>query len=251
MCQLGEKMKKKIAVLLFVFTSMISCIFSESNQNIKKLELYADSEKTLNFPKMDSKFEYVTLFYQDIFFNLNLLNNVDRDALRKICIQIYDKLNNGYKSQIVVKDFIDNQDLIITFGQMPGSSEALLIMTNYNKANNSIITNPEDMKDSWGLLYYLKDGKLIYYKNIDKEQIPAEEKLKRNLNALETDPRPITYVVIAENYFEMNQIKKGIKYLKDNKKKAIDLSPKTTKPGNINDVILCVEEEGKVLLKLK
>ena len=244
-------MKKKIVVLLFVFTGMLSCIFSESNKIFKKLELYADSEKSLDFSNMNSKFEYVTLFYQDIFFNLNLLNSVDTDTLSKICIQVYDNLKNGYRSQIVVKDFIDNQDLKITFSQMPKNNETLLIMTNYNKANNSIILNSEEMKDSWGLLYYLKNEKLIYYKNIDKEQLSAEEKLKKNLSDLENNPKPIIYMMVVENYFEMNEIKKGIKYLKENKEKAIKLSSKTSKPGNINDVILCMEEEGKVFLKLK
>ena len=242
-------MKKKNLLFVILVMMLSTFSFSESKKNIA-LELYADSEKTIDFSKMDSKFEYVTLFYQDIFFNLNLLNSVNKDILREICIKVYENLENGLRSMIVVKNFLNNQDLKITFTQMPENNETLLIKTNYDKEKNLIISDDESMKDSWGLLYYLKNEKLIYYKNVDKQQLSAQEKLKKNLNDLEKNPKPIIYMMVVENYFEMNEIEKGIRYLKENKNKAIKLSPKTLKPGNINDVILCMEEEGKVFLQL-
>jgi len=242
-------MKKKS--LLFVILAMFfsSFAFSASKKNME-LELYADSEKTIDLSNMDSKFEYVTLFYQDIFFNLNLLNSVNKEDLRNICTIVYDNLQNGYRSLVVVKNFLDNQDLKITFTQMDGNDN-LLIMTNYDKAKNQIIPENESLADSWGLLYYLKNGKFIYYKNIDKEELSAQEKLEKNLNELKNNPKPIIYMMVVENYFEMNEIEEGIKYLKKNKSKAKKLSKKTSKSGNINDVILCTKEEGKVLLQLK
>ena len=242
-------MKKKNLLFVILFMLFSTFAFSASKKNIK-LELYADSEKTIDFSKMDSKFEYVTLFYQDIFFNLNLLNSVDKDVLREICIKCYENLKNGYRSLIVVKKFKDNQDLKITFTQMPDNNENLLIMTNYDKDKNLIIPENESRKDSWALLYYLKNEKLVYYKKIDKEELSAQEKIKKNLSDLENEPKPIIYMMVVENYFEMNEIEKGLKYLNENKSKAIKLSPKTSKPGNINDVILCLEEEGKVLIQL-
>ncbi|MBO4759131.1 MAG: hypothetical protein J5505_03635 [Spirochaetaceae bacterium] len=45
-------------------------------------------------------------------------------------------------------------------------------------------------------------------------------------------------------------IEEGIKFLDENKAKAIELSPKTSKKGNIKDVIATVEEEGIVLLEM-
>lgn len=241
-------MKKVLSLILAMFISI--SVFSETKKNMQ-LELYAYSEKTMDFSKMNSKFGYVTLFYQDIFFNLNLLNRVNKDDLREICIKVYDNLKKGCKCKIVVKDFFDNQDLEISFAQLPDNNETLLIMTNYDKAKNQIIPEDESMKDSWALLYCLKNEKLVYYKKVENEQLSAQEKLKQNLDDLEKYQKPIIYMMIVENYFEMNEIEKGIKYLNENKSKAIELSPKTTKPGNINDVILCLEEEGKVFLQLK
>lgn len=241
------KKEKLLFVIMVILFSTFA--FSASNKSIK-LELYVDSEETIDFSKMDSKFEYVTLFYQNIFFNLNLLNSVDKDVLREICIKCYNNLKNGYRSLIVVKKFLNNQDLKITFTQIPDNNENLLIMTNYNKDKNIIIPENESREDSWALMYYLKNGKLVYYKKIDKEELSAQEKIKKNLSDLENDPKPIIYMMVVENYFEMNEIEKGLKYLNENKSKAIKLSPKTSKPGNINDVILCLEEEGKVLMQL-
>ncbi|MDO4506615.1 MAG: hypothetical protein Q4B64_06665 [Spirochaetales bacterium] len=244
-------MKKALALFTILFG--LGSAFARNSNYSKNLEieLYADSKATVDFSQMDSKFEYITLFYQDIFFNLNLLNRVNRNDLRNICLKVYENLKNGRKCQIIVKNFLDNQDLSITFGQMPSTKDSLLIMTNYDKAKNTMITDPENMKDSWGLLYYIKNGKLIYYKNIEKEHKSAQEKLEKNLDIIETNPKPIVYMMVVENYLEMNEIEKAIKYLKDNKDKAIKLSPKTTKPGNINDVILCMEEECKIFQMIK
>ena len=243
-------MKKKLFLMFVCLTVLLSYGFSGSKKKMD-VELYTENVKAVDFSEMDSEFEFVTLFYQNIFFTFDLLNYVDRDALRDICIDLYNSLKEGYRSQVVVNNFIGNDSLIITFSQMPSDKSSLLIMTNYDNVKKSIIVDPDDMKDSFALLYYLRNGKLIYYKYVDEEQVSAQEKLEQNLKDLKDDPQSITYVKIAENYYEMNEIERGLKYLKDNKKKAIKLSPKTSKPGNINDVILCVEEEGKTLLQFK
>ena len=93
-------------------------------------------------------------------------------------------------------------------------------MTNYDKAKNQIIPEDESMKDSWALLYCLKNEKLVYYKKVETEQLSAQEKLKQNLDDLEKYQKPIIYMMIVENYFEMNEIEKGIKYLNENKSKG-------------------------------
>ena len=242
-------MKKRL-LLTVICTVLCAAAFSAPKKNYK-LELYADKEKTIDLSQMNSKFEYVTLFYQDIFFNLNLLNSLNKDDLREICLKVYENLQNGYRCQIRVKKFLNGEDLKITFGQMPDANDSLLITTNFDRAKNKIITNMEDMKDSWGLLYYLIDGKFIYYKNTNKPRLTPEEKLEKNLTKLSEDPKPIVYMMVVENYFEMNEIEKGIAYFNENKDKAISLSPKTDKPGNIHDVITCMEEESKIFQVMK
>ena len=247
-------MKKKLLSIIACLTVLLSCACSEANGKMPlalPLELYSESEVTVDFSQMDSKFEFVTLFYQDIFFNRNLLNSVNREDLRAVCRMVYENLLQGRKSQIVVKNFLDGQDLVIAIGQLPGTNDNLLITTNYNSAENSIITDPEDLANSWALLYYIDSGKLVYYKKINEERQTAQQKLQQNLSDLKRNPQPLTYMMIVENYFEMGEIEKGIKYLNSNRNKAIKLSKKTSAPGNINDVITCLEEEGKVFLELK
>lgn len=242
-------MKKKI--ILFLLGFMVCSMIHSESKKILNLELYVSREKNIEFTNLDSEFEFVSLFYQNIFFNFELLNRINKDDLRKICLIVYENIKNGYGCQIVVKKYINKQDLLINFGQMPDINDNLLITTNYDRNSNKIITNEEDLKDSLCFLYYLIDEKLVYYTDADLYNIPAEKKLQNNLNKISHDSNPITYITIVENYFEMGEIEKGLEFLDENENRIIELSPKTTKPRNVNEVILCMQEEGKVLLELK
>ena len=102
-------------------------------------------------------------------------------------------------------------------------------------------------------MYYIVNGKLISYHDIDKADLlidPAEE-IKRLEEESKKNPAAITYINITENYYKNNEIEKGLEYLYKNKDNIMSLSITTDKSGDINDVFNCVEQEGLVLRMLK
>ncbi len=239
-------MKRKLLIIV-IFLMMCSTAFSKPQK--LKLELIRSPNKIFDCPQLNPNFEFASMFYQAVCFNRNLLNLVDNEILKATCKCIYEDISNGYACLMTVKRFSGNQDLEIKFEYF-NDRNALLILSNYDAQNKKIITNKNDMGNAWGLLYYIIDGTLVYYEDINKPKISAEEKLKANLTALKENPVPILYISITENYFEMGMIDEGIKFLNENKDKAIELNQQISKIGNIKDVILCVEEEGKVLKEL-
>lgn len=245
---------KKLFLIVIMFAAC-TLSFSQSKK-LLKIQVAKDSRKTLDFSKMDSDFEYVSIFYQKFLLGFDILNSADKRELRDICKLVYKTLNNGYKAQIIVKKFRNDQDFIINFGQWPDNNETLLITSNYHIGKKKLLNDAEmhkeeEVRDSWGTLYYIKNGKLIYYQDIDNEILSAEAKLENNLSELEKNPKPITHIMIVENYFEMNEIDKGLQYLNENKDKILSLASETSDSKNINNLITCLEEEAKVLRELK
>ncbi len=243
---------KKLFLIVIMFAAC-TLSFSQSKK-LLKIQVAKDSRKTLDFSKMDSDFEYVSIFYQKFLSGFGILNSADKKELRDICKLVYKTLNDGYKTQIAVKKFQNGQDLLINFGQMPNSNETLLITSNYHVAKGKLLNDAEMRKEgneSWALLYCIKEGKLIDIRDQNNEILSAEAKLENNLSELEKNPKPITYIMIVENYFEMNEIDKGLQYLNENKDKILSLASETSDSKNINNLITCLEEEAKVLRELK
>ena len=128
-----------------------------------------------------------------------------------------------------------------------------MITSNFDVKKNALIEKNGDFTDSWAILYYIVNGKLISYHDIDKADLlidPAEE-IKRLEEESKKNPAAITYINITENYYKNNEIEKGLEYLYKNKDNIMSLSIKTDKSGDINDVFNCVEQEGLVLRMLK
>lgn len=240
-------MKKKF-IFVLVLTALCVSVFSESKSQLQILA-YKDSAKTLDFSKLESDYEFVHVFYHDICLSANLMNRIDRKELSDVCKKVYKSLKSGYKSQIVIKKAVNGKDLKLNFGQFPNDSATFLMTSNFNMKTQKIIANNSELNDSWAILRYIENGKLV---RIDQDEIiSAEEKLKKNLSELETDPKAITYMLIVDNYFELGEIKKGLAYLEENKDKALSLIQRTSDPDNIKGLISCLEQEGKVLLELR
>ena len=239
-------MKRKLLIIV-VFIMLCSSAFSKPRK--LQLELIRSPEKLFDCPQLNPDFEFVSMFYNAVCFNKDLLNLVDKETLRNVCKYIYQDITDGYACLMIVKKFLGNQNLEIKFEYF-NKNNLLSITSNYDEKKNKILSYNEDMSDTWAIGYYIENGSLVYFEDINKHKASPEEKLKRNLAALEGNTDPILYINIAENYFEMGMIEEGIKFLDEYKAKAIELSPKTSKKGNIKDVIATVEEEGIVLLEM-
>ena len=239
-------MKRKLLIIV-VFIMLCSSAFSKPRK--LQLELIRSPEKLFDCPQLNPDFEFVSMFYNAVCFNKDLLNLVDKETLRNVCKYIYQDITDGYACLMIVKKFLGNQNLEIKFEYF-NKNNLLSITSNYDAKKNKILSYNEDMSDTWAIGYYIENGSLVYFEDINKHKASPEEKLKRNLAALEGNTDPILYINIAENYFEMGMIEEGIKFLDENKAKAIELSPKTSKKGNLKDIIATVEEEGEVLLEM-
>lgn len=239
-------MKRKLLIIV-IFLMLCSSAFSKPKK--LQIELIRSQEKIFDCPQLNPDFEFVSMFYNAVCFNRNLLNLTDKETLRNVCKSIYQNIIDGHACLMRVKKFLGNQNLEIKFEYF-NDDNILVITSNYDTKKNKIISYDEDREDTWALGYYIENGTLIYFEDINKQKSSPEEKLKRNLAKIEGNTDPILYINIAENYYEMGKIEEGIKFLDENKAKAIELSPENPKPGNIKDVIAAVEEEGKVLLEL-
>jgi len=225
----------------------------ESSEEILQIEIDKERRPSLQIPEIDFGYEYVAAFYQSICFNFDLINKVDKGQLRQACKIIYDSLKEKYRVQFIVKDYMDDADLYFSFGQFEDDNKTLLITSNFDVNKKVIIQKNGDFADSWAMLYYIVNGKLISYRDIDKEDSTADpaEEISRLERELKKSPSSLAYINIAENYYKNNEIEKGLEYLYKNKDNIINLSIKTNKRGNINDVFNCVEQEGLVLRMLK
>ncbi|MFC2289617.1 MAG: hypothetical protein ACFNKF_08325 [Treponema lecithinolyticum] len=225
----------------------------ESSEKKLQIEIKREKAASLQLAEIDSDYEYVSFFYQNICFDFDLINKVDKEQLREACKIIYDSLKEKYKVQFIIKNYINEADLYFSFGQFEEDNKALLITSNFDVKKNALIEKNGDFTDSWAILYYIVNGKLISYHDIDKADLlidPAEE-IKRLEEESKKNPAAITYINITENYYKNNEIEKGLEYLYKNKDNIMSLSIKTDKSGDINDVFNCVEQEGLVLRMLK
>ena len=209
----------------------------ESSEKKLQIEIKREKAASLQLAEIDSDYEYVSFFYQNICFDFDLINKVDKEQLREACKIIYDSLKEKYKVQFIIKNYINEADLYFSFGQFEEDNKALLITSNFDVKKNALIEKNGDFTDSWAILYYLL---------ID----PAEE-IKRLEEESKKNPAAITYINITENYYKNNEIEKGLEYLYKNKDNIMSLSITTDKSGDINDVFNCVEQEGLVLRMLK
>lgn len=235
-------MKRKLLIIV-IFLMLCSSAFSQP----KKLqaELRRTQNKIFDCPHLNSNFSFVSMFYTDVCFNRNLINLVDKETLREICKCVYQHISDGYLCFITVYDYSNNQNMDIIFKYIE-ETNLLVITSNYDAENERIIPYEENQDNTWALGYYIENGDLVYYEYKNKPRSAPEEKLQRQLAALEGNEDPLLYIEITETYYEMNKIEEGMKFLKNNKSKALKLSPK----GNLKDIIATVEEEGEVLLEL-
>lgn len=254
-----KKILTCVSIIIFL-SCIIGCESTKSSVSAressgKKLQIEINRERvpSLQFPKIDSDYEFVSFFYQGICFEFDLLNKVDKEQLRKACEIIYDSLKEKYKVQFIVKNYINEADLGFSFGQFEDDDKALLITSNFDVKKNMLIERNGDFADSWAMLYYIINGKLISYRDIDKTDPPIDpsEEIERLKRESEENPTAITYINIAENYYKNSEIEKGLEYLYKNRDNIMNLSIKTDKRGNINDVFNCVEQEGLALRMLK
>ena len=235
-------MKRKLLIIV-VFIMLCSSAFSKPRK--LQAELRRSQDKIFDCPHVNPNFSFVCMFYTDLCFNRDLLNLVDKKTLRDICKCVYQHINDGYVCFMTVYDYSNNQNLNITFKYIE-KTNLLVITSNYDAENKRIVSYEENMDNTWAAGYYIENGDLIYYKYINNQRSDPEEKLERKLAALEGNEDPLLYIEIAETYYEMNKIEEGMKFLKNNKTKALKLSPK----GNLKDIIATVEEEGEVLLEM-
>lgn len=235
-------MKRKLLIIV-IFLMLCSSAFSKP----KKLqaELRRTQDKIFDCPHLNSNFSFVSMFYTDVCFNRDLLNLVDKKTLRDICKCVYQHINDGYVCFMTIYDYSNNQNMDIIFKYIE-ETNLLVITSNYDAENERIIPYEENQDNTWALGYYIENGDLVYYEYKNKPRSAPEEKLQRQLAALENNEDPLLYIEITETYYEMGMIDEGINFIAKNKAKAIKLSPKS----NIKDIIATMEEEGKVLLEL-
>lgn len=206
---------------------------------------YIDDVQGVDFSLMDSKYEFVSLFYQNVFWNFDLFESVNHGNLKPICKMAYESLKAGHKCLIVIKNYIDGQDLQFTFTQLGNDNRTLLIMSNYDNATQTIVPDGGDLSNSWALLYYIIDGKLVHYKNTNNVVAPAKDRLNENLKIIKSNPDPYKYIEIAGNYIELGNYKKAKKFLEDNEKKI--LSSSGNDADDFIELIYYIKEEAEVL----
>ncbi|MGI5172710.1 hypothetical protein H0R92_03790 [Treponema sp. OMZ 840] len=244
-------MKKSFKVVLpfILMISIHSFLTGQTDNSIVQLEILRDKEPSLALSEFTPCYEYASLFYQDLCFRFDLLRRADRIHLRKSCKTIFDFLKQGYKVRFVVKNYEGEQDLRFNFSHLENETDTLLILSNYNAVENRILKNNEGFQDAWALLYYIIDGKPIYYKDVDKreEQNENSKNISQLRASLKNNPTPLAYINIVELYYRNNKIKKGLTYLQKNKDKIIAISIPSNEKGNIHDLIACVEESGRAL----
>ena len=69
----------------------------ESSEKKLQIEIKREKAASLQLAEIDSDYEYVSFFYQNICFDFDLINKVDKEQLRKACKIIYDSLKEKYK----------------------------------------------------------------------------------------------------------------------------------------------------------
>lgn len=251
-------MKRIVFTLFFVIFSVL--IFAENLDNKLEVCILQSSGKNLTYkPKIKSDFGFVSFFYESICLPFGLLDMTKQDDLRSCCLDMNKSLKEEKRATFVVKNYKGGKDLKFTFGQWP-NKPSILIISNYDVAEQRILNDGEDLSNVFALSYYFVDGYIIKDSNIDEAvfdndnldyaknmlydgNIKNNKKIKTILeNEINKNPTPVAYIYLAQYYFNERQVKKGLDILSENKELI-----ESTGEKHILNLYKCAYEEGKVL----
>lgn len=223
--------------------------------------LYQAKNADFTFPDIKSDFGFVSAFYERICFSFGLCDTVEAETLRKSCALINRSLKDGKKIQFVVEKYENDADLMFSFGPFGDEQNSVLVASNFDAREKRLLRRDESMENSWGMLYYVIDGRFINYSapdnaekaddtvhyanemlydknsaNDKKVSILLEKEIKQN-------PSAMAYIILAQSYFNEKKIKKGLRLLEKNK----DLILKLSRQSDMVDIFNCTYEEGMAL----
>jgi|GEM_PF-882176 len=258
-----SKILRSIVCSIFIGTALLNA--QNADKRVPEVRfttfLYQAKNADFSFPDIKSDFGFVSAFYERICFSFGLLDFVDADTLRKSCAFINRSLKDGKKIQFVVEKYENDADLIFSFGPFADERNTVLVTSNFDVREERLLRRDESMENSWGMLYYIIDGRIINYtasdnaeKNEDTvhyanemlyDKNPANDKKIGILleKEIKQNPSAMAYIVLAQSYFNEKKIKKGLRLLEDNKELILHLSRQT----DIADIFNCTYEEGRAL----
>jgi|GEM_PF-5394530 len=172
---------KKIVFMIITLIILTISLNAGSPKKIRyDIEEFQNQEKTnYNF----NKFYPVYYFYTNIFFSLNLNDNLTFNEKSSIIKKLTEIISKNNIARITFKKYSQNKDLIITLKpdhppKFPNET-ILWLISNYDKNKNKLVYD-DDMKNAFATFYNIKGSKLIkYQKMYSKEE---EEKLKKEKN---------------------------------------------------------------------